>query len=110
GGMGDEEKLAKGIGAVFAKLKEAGAKSPAPKADIDPANTSLDPLKIDAVLGAKGELAKGVYKVTIGLKTKMGEHEIGSAMGVNTWAAFAGSDDKAVVDGDFAMHESQLQP
>jgi hypothetical protein len=30
-------------------------------------------------------------------------------MGVNTWGAFAGSDDKAVVDGDFAMHESELQ-
>lgn len=30
-------------------------------------------------------------------------------MGVNTWAAFVGSDDQAVVDGDFAMHESELQ-
>ena len=34
---------------------------------------------------------------------------MGSTMGVNTWAAFAGSDDKAVVDGDFAMLESELQ-
>jgi hypothetical protein len=30
-------------------------------------------------------------------------------MGVNTWAAFAGSDDHAVVDGDFAVHEGDLQ-
>jgi hypothetical protein len=30
-------------------------------------------------------------------------------MGVNTWAAFAGSDEKAVVDGDFAMYEGELQ-
>jgi hypothetical protein len=30
-------------------------------------------------------------------------------MGVNTWAAFAGADDKAVVDGDVAMLESELQ-
>ncbi len=30
-------------------------------------------------------------------------------MGVNTWAAFAGSDDRAVVDGDFAMYERDLQ-
>jgi hypothetical protein len=28
----------------------------------------------------------------------------------NTWAAFAGSDEQAVVDGDFAMLESELQP
>jgi hypothetical protein len=31
-------------------------------------------------------------------------------MGVNTWAAFAGTDDSAVVDGDFAVSESELQP
>jgi len=30
-------------------------------------------------------------------------------MGVNTWAAFAGSDDNAVVDGDFAVTEDELQ-
>jgi hypothetical protein len=28
---------------------------------------------------------------------------------VNTWAAFAGTDEKAIVDGDFAMLESELQ-
>jgi hypothetical protein len=31
-------------------------------------------------------------------------------MGVNTWAAFAGTDDNAVVDGDFAVLETELQP
>jgi hypothetical protein len=37
-------------------------------------------------------------------------HEVGNAMGVNTWAAFVGSDEMAVVDGDFAMLEAELQP
>ena len=36
--------------------------------------------------------------------------EIGKEMGVNTWAAFAGTDDNAVVDGDFAISEDELQP
>jgi biotin carboxylase len=31
-------------------------------------------------------------------------------MGINTWAAFAGSDNAAVIDGDFAMLENELQP
>lgn len=31
-------------------------------------------------------------------------------MGVNTWAAFAGTEEQAVVDGDFAMYEAELQP
>jgi hypothetical protein len=110
GGMGDEEKLASAVGAVFAKLKEtSGGKGETLGADIDPAKTSLDPAKIEAALGAKGELAKGVYKVTIGRKTKMGGHEMGNAMGVNTWAAFVGSNEKAAVAGDFAMLESELQ-
>ncbi|MBI3554430.1 MAG: DUF1259 domain-containing protein [Elusimicrobia bacterium] len=110
GGMGDEEKLAAAVGAVFAKLKETGGgKGVTVRAEIDPAKTSLDPAKIESILSAKGELAKGVYKVVFGKKTKMAGHEIGSAMGVNTWAAFAGSDADAVVDGDFAMYESELQ-
>lgn len=36
-------------------------------------------------------------------------HQAGNAMGINTWAAFAGSDEKAVADGDFVMLESEVQ-
>jgi hypothetical protein len=111
GGMGDEEKLARGVGAVFAKLKEtSGGKGAAPAVAIDPAKSTLDPAKIEAVLGVKGETAKGVYKVVVAKKTTMGGRTVGAAMGVNTWAAFAGGDDKAVVDGDFAVYEAELQP
>jgi hypothetical protein len=35
---------------------------------------------------------------------------MGKEMGVNTWAAFAGTDDNAIVDGDFAVLEDELQP
>src|SRR3954469_24982063 len=63
GGMGDEEKLAAAVGKIFEVMKQPG---PVPQADIDPAKSTLDPSKIDAVLGHKGENAKGVYKVTIG--------------------------------------------
>ena len=106
GGMGDEEKLAQGVAKVFAVLKQQG---PVPASDIDPANSSLDPKRIDAVLGRSGEMNNGVYKVTIGREVKMAGHTMGNAMGVNTWAAFAGSDERAIVDGDFAMIEGELQ-
>ena len=36
--------------------------------------------------------------------------EVGKEMGVNTWAAFAGMDDQAVVDGDFCVLATELQP
>jgi len=106
GGMGDEAKLAAGVAKVFETMKQ---KFDVPSASIDPASSTLDPKKIDAVLGRSGEMNKGVYKVTIGREVKMAGHTMGNAMGVNTWAGFAGSDEQAIVDGDFAMLESEMQ-
>ena len=114
GGMGEVDKLATGVGAVFAKIRDtSGGKGEVPKADIDPAKSTLDPKALDTVFagrGAPGDYKDGVYKVVVGRATKMGGHAMGKAMGVNTWAALAGSDAEAVIDGDFAMLESELQP
>src|SRR6266403_2696353 len=100
GGMGDEEKLASAVGRVFATLKQKGD---VPIADIDPAKSTIDPARLDAAFGKKGEFKDGVYKATWGRTTKVRGMTMGNTMGVNTWAALAGSDDKAVIDGDFAM-------
>jgi hypothetical protein len=111
GGMGDEAKLAGAVGKVFATIKEtSGGKGEVPRVELSPAQTSLDPKAIEDVLGVKGQLASGVYKVTLGRTTTMHGHEVGNTMGVNTWAAFAGSDAQAVVDGDFVMLEPEVQP
>jgi hypothetical protein len=91
GGMGDEEKLARAVGAVFAKIAAtSGGKGETPHVDVDPAKD-------------------GVYKLVVGRSAKMGGHAMGKAMGVNTWAAMAGSPEHAVIDGDIAMLESELQ-
>jgi hypothetical protein len=111
GGRGDEAKLATAVGKVFENIKQtAGAEDRKPDTEIDPAKTTLDPKKLDAILATNGDFKDGVYKAVFGRATKMHGHEVGNAMGVNTWAAFAGSDNTAVVDGDFAMLESELQP
>jgi hypothetical protein len=110
GGMGDEAALAAAVGKVFAKIKEtSGGKGDLPRADIDPAKSVLDTKAIDAALGQSGDLKDGVYKVVMGRETAMHDDTMGSTMGVNTWAAFAGTDDNAVADGDFAMLETELQ-
>ena len=110
GGAGEESALASAVGRVFARMADtAAAQAGGEAAAIDPARTSLDPKRIDGILGAPGTLAGGVYKVVIGRTARMHGHDVGAAMGVNTWAAFAGSDEQAVVDGDFAMLESELQ-
>ena len=111
GGSGDPEQLAAAVGKVFAAMEStSGGKGLKPFAKINPAKTTLDPAKIEQILGVKGQLKDGVYKIVIGLTTTMHGQEMGAAMGVNTWAAFAGSDKQAVVDGDFAMLEEELQP
>lgn len=110
-GLGDEGTLAAAVGRVFARIGEtAGSKGLTPKAAIDPRKSTLDPVPIEAILGVEGELANGVYKIASGRSTTLAGHPLGNTMGVNTWAAFAGSNERAVVDGDFAMREEELQP
>jgi len=110
GGMGDLEKLATGVGKIFLEIKNtSGGKTHVPHTPFAANKTSLDPKAIETIIGVPVEKAGEVYKVTIGRSTMMAGHDAGKAMGVNTWAAFAGSDKKAVVDGDFAMLESELQ-
>jgi uncharacterized protein DUF1259 len=108
GGSGALEGIAGAVGKVFTRLREPGL--PIPSMDVDPARTQLDTTTIAATLGHRGELSGGVYKVTVGRVTKMHGHSVGKTMGVNTWAAFSGTDEHAAVDGDFAMLESELQP
>ncbi|WP_411726773.1 DUF1259 domain-containing protein [Methyloglobulus sp.] len=110
GGLGNLDKLAAGVGKIFLEIKNtSGGKVHAPHTPFVASKTSLDPKAIETIIGVPVEKADEIYKVTIGRSTMMTGHDAGKAMGVNTWAAFAGSDKKAVVDGDFAMLESELQ-
>jgi len=72
-------------------------------------SSSITAAPIEEVFGTKAQSSNGMVKVTIGRNAWMHGVEVGNEMGVNTWAAFAGSDRQAVVDGDFAMVEGDLQ-
>ncbi len=113
GGMGDAATLAAGVKKLWDKVAEIRAAQPEPVKSfggekIAGANT-ITPAPLEAILGVKGQAAQGMFKVVIGRPAAMHGTPIGKEMGVNTWAAFAGSDDEAVIDGDFAMTESELQ-
>jgi hypothetical protein len=109
GGHGKIDALATAVGKVFAALAATRGRS-LPTVAVDPAKSALDTGQVERLLGARGELADGVYKVTIAKSTRMHGESIGAAMGINTWAAFAGTEEQAVVEGDFAMYEAELQP
>ncbi|MEY2518533.1 MAG: hypothetical protein QOF24_292 [Verrucomicrobiota bacterium] len=112
-GNGDPEKLARGVRALFDKVKEVRAKNPTPADTFGnarwPERSSISPAQIEPALG-KGESKDGMFKVTIGRKITMHGTQAGKDMGVNTWAAFFGTDFDAGVDGDFAVTEDELQP
>jgi hypothetical protein len=114
GGEGTLEKLAMGVKAALAKQKEIRAAKPQPakmfSRGFAPATNSITGKTIDEILGTKGQANNGMFKVVIGRETKMPcGCTMTKEMGVNTWAAFAGTDDNAVVDGDFAVLEDELQ-
>jgi len=111
-GSGQVAALAKSVKAIFDKVKEVrGADPKAAKPD-SVVNTLNIPL-LDSLVGYKGELAKGVYKYTIGRPDiTLMEHGIpvSTFLGFNTWAAWQGTAQKAAVAGDFTMLEDEVAP
>jgi Domain of Unknown Function (DUF1259) len=73
----------------------------------------LDTDALAKIIGTPGEQTGPVYKITIG-RSDFTMKEMGAAinarMGLNTWAAFYGSDAEAVVAGDVAMLANELTP
>jgi hypothetical protein len=75
-----------------------------------PEKSSISAKPLEELFNAKGQAKDGMYKLVFGREVEMPcGCKMKKEMGVNTWAAFAGSDDNALVDGDFAVHEDELQ-
>ena len=75
--------------------------------------TPLDSAKLAKIVGHEGEQTGAVYKITVG-RDDLGMKEHGAVinarMGLNTWAAFVGTQEDAAVAGDVAMLESEVTP
>jgi hypothetical protein len=76
-----------------------------------PTVSPFDAAALNKIVGAEGETFGTVYKFTLGRDdlhlTEMGA-PINARMGLNSWAAFAGTDADAQVAGDIAMRESEV--
>src|SRR5205085_1607990 len=112
-GQDSVEKLASSVRKVYDKIKEIRAADPKPKNTFGQkplsGKNSITPALLNEIFGIQGDVKDGMVKFSIGHKAKMHGFDIGNDIGVNTWAAFAGTDDNALVDGDFAVEEDQLQ-
>jgi hypothetical protein len=113
GGMGDAEKLAAGVKAVWDAIKKVRAAEPTPSVafpEIGPEADEIEPKLVEDILGQKAQTQDGVVKVTIGRGGTMHGVKIGGSMGLTTWMAFSGGHAHAVVDGDFIMSAAEVQP
>ncbi len=73
----------------------------------------MDATKIAGIVGHEGEQTGPVYKITVGrddLNLKEMGAKINARMGLNTWAAFFGSDANAEIAGDVAMLAGEITP
>src|SRR5712692_947068 len=75
--------------------------------------TALDTAKLAKIVGHEGEQSGPVYKITVG-RDDLGMKEHGAAinarMGLNTWAAFVGTQEDAAIAGDVAMLAQEVTP
>lgn len=114
GGEGTVEQLATATRKVYDKVKEIRAAHPKRRGGFGaprlPEKSAITPEPINAIFGMSGEASNGMLKFAIGRPAKMHGVAVDKEMGVNTWAAFAGTDENAVVAGDFAVTEDELQP
>jgi Domain of Unknown Function (DUF1259) len=74
---------------------------------------TIDTARIAKLVGHEGEQSGQVYKITVGrddINLKEMGAPINARMGLNTWAAFYGSDANAEIAGDVAMLAQEVTP
>ena len=116
-GEGTVDKLAGAVKKMYDTVKAIRGPNAKPAESFSavgqpslPEKNSITAAPLNEIFGMQGEAKDGMVKFTIGRPAKMHGVKIDKDMGVNTWAAFAGSDENAIVDGDFAVTEDELQP
>lgn len=112
-GEGSVDQLANAVRKVYDAVKKVRSENSQPKDSFGgsalPDKNSISAEPLNKIFGAQGDAKDGMVKFTFGRPATMHGVKIDNTMGVNTWAAFAGADDNAVVDGDFAVTEDELQ-
>lgn len=114
GGKGSLGELAGGVKKALDVVNEIRSKNSSPLNNFEgssiPSKSSIDLPSLEKIFGITGQGKNGMVKFVFGRSVKMDHVSLGSDMGINTWAAFAGSNENTFVDGDFAVQENELQP
>jgi len=108
-GLGPMTALARGMRNALTKTNTP---QPLPAAaGTSPPALALDTRRIEQIIGHPGQAGGGIFKITVGRPgVKMDGIEMTSSMGLNTWAAFVGTNEHAHVAGDVAMTTKEVNP
>lgn len=110
-GMGKAADLARRVKPALDLIGHVPSAAAAPASG--GAGTALDTAKLAKIAGHEGEQTGAVYKITVG-RDDLGMKEHGAVinarMGLNTWAAFVGTQEDAAIAGDVAMLENEVTP
>lgn len=113
-GHGSPAELARKVKPALNLIGKGAKPAAAPATPGAPAPTpAMDTAKIAQIAGHQGEVNGAVYKITVGredLKLMEMGAPINSRMGLNTWAAFVGTNDNAAIAGDVAMLATEVTP
>jgi Domain of Unknown Function (DUF1259) len=113
-GHGSPAELARKVKPALDLIGKGGRPSAPAAAPGGPAPTpAIDTAKIAQIAGHQGETNGAVYKITVGrddLKLMEMGAPINSRMGLNTWAAFVGTNENAAIAGDVAMLATEVTP
>jgi hypothetical protein len=112
-GHGTPIDLAHRVKPALDLIGKAGGGAPSAPGGAPAPSSHVNTARIAQIVGHAGEQNGAVYKITIGrddLKlTEMGA-PINARMGLNTWAAFVGTNDNSAIAGDVAMLASEVTP
>jgi hypothetical protein len=111
-GHGTAAELARKLKPAVDLIGKPGQGSAPPPASGGPQNP-LNTARLVEIVGTPGEQTGAVYKFTLGrsdLKVVEMGATINARMGLNTWAAFTGTNEKAAIAGDVAMLETEVTP
>jgi len=107
--IGDQDMAAKALGQLFTAMNsgELAQRKPALKLTA----SGQTPLTREFMDGQhfQGEMKNGVYRVNLAFSTRIGDEMLSGPMGVESWAAFTGTQERALVNGEVAVIEPELR-
>lgn len=112
-GFGSLESMATAVREIFRKIDgiRKSHHDPQERSSDEPlpGDIALKPESLEQIFDHPSETQNGMVRFIFGTQVNVKKMDIGPMMGVSSWAVFCGRDDRALVNGDFAVKENELQ-